>query len=260
MEKSKQIKILVLLIFILFAINYPFMDSFLERTFVQGEIVTVERVVDGDTVIANNQSVRLLGMNTPERGEKYYEEAKVFLEELVLNKTVELRFGKEKYDRYNRILGYLFLGGKNINLEIVKEGYANFYFPSGKDTYYTLFLDEWEGCLVDGGNRCEFSNDPCSKCIKLEEFDYKREIITFENICSFQCDLSNWEIKDEGRKKFIFEDFLINGKEKINIKTKDGENNSTDLFWKGEKYVWTKTGDSLFLRDKEGLLVLWDTY
>tara|TARA_Y100000310_G_scaffold121029_1_gene119793 strand:- start:618 stop:1328 length:711 start_codon:yes stop_codon:yes gene_type:complete len=236
------------------------MDSFLERVFIEGEIVTIERVVDGDTVIVNDQYVRLLGINTPEKGEKYYTEAKEFLESLVLDKEVELRFGKERKDRYNRTLGYLFLGGKNINLEIVEEGYANFYFPSGKDVYYKKFLEGWEGCLIEGGNLCESSSNVCFECIVMKDFDYNREKIVFENVCSFQCDLSGWEIKDEGRKKFIFEDFVLNGKNSVTINVGEGENNLDNLFWDGENYVWTKTGDSLFLRDKEGFLILWETY
>ena len=40
--------------------------------------------------------------NSPERGEPYYAEAKEFLNERILNKTVRLEFGKDKYDRYNR--------------------------------------------------------------------------------------------------------------------------------------------------------------
>ena len=94
----------------------------------------------------------------------------------------------------------------------------------------------------------------------MKDFDYNREKIVFENVCSFQCDLSGWEIKDEGRKKFIFEDFVLNGKNSVTINVGEGENNLDNLFWDGENYVWTKTGDSLFLRDKEGFLILWETY
>ena len=32
----------------------------------------VKRVIDGDTVVVDGVSVRLLGINTPERGEKLY--------------------------------------------------------------------------------------------------------------------------------------------------------------------------------------------
>ena len=87
----------------------------------------------------NKTSVRLLGINTPEKGEIYYGEAKEFLEYQVLNKTIRLENGKDKTDLYGRKLSYIFLGTKNINLELVKEGLANFYFPSGKDINYNDF-------------------------------------------------------------------------------------------------------------------------
>jgi len=49
------------------------------------------------------------------------------------------------------------------------------------------------------------------------------------------------------------------GKE-VMIKVGEEENTENVLFWKGESYVWTKTGDTLFLRDEEGKLVLWKGY
>ena len=82
-------------------------------------------------VLNSGEHVRLLGINTPERGELYYSEAKEFLEREVLGKVVYLeRNGK---DKYYRDLGYLFsITGENINSKIVEEGYANYYFPSLK--------------------------------------------------------------------------------------------------------------------------------
>lgn len=44
---------------------------------------------------------------------------------LVLNKTVEIK--KYGQDRYGRVLGVVFLGGKNANMEMVKAGYAEVY-------------------------------------------------------------------------------------------------------------------------------------
>jgi micrococcal nuclease len=246
------------MVLVLFLINYSFIDSFLEDLFLEGEIVIVERIVDGDTVIANNESVRLLGINTPERGERYYLEAKDFLEGIVLNKSVELKYGREERDRYGRILGYLFLNGENVNLELIENGLGNPYFPSGKDTYYLEFTSSWDKCVEKNINLCEISQDPCAKCISLEDFDNTGETIIFENICSFECDLSNWEIKDEGRKKYIFEEFILGAGEKVKIITGEGKDDSVNLFWKGENYVWTETGDTLFLRDRAGKLILYE--
>ena len=76
--KEKQLLIFVLVILIL--VNYTFIDSFLEKTYLGGEFIEVERIIDGDTVVVNSTSVRLLGINTPEKGELYSIEAKEFLE------------------------------------------------------------------------------------------------------------------------------------------------------------------------------------
>ena len=54
------------------------------------ETVIASRIIDGDTIVVNNVSIRLLGMNTPERGEKYYQEAKNYLALLISNKTIWL--------------------------------------------------------------------------------------------------------------------------------------------------------------------------
>jgi len=258
--KKKNIIILVSLIIALLAINYPFLDNALQKFLTNYESVKVERVIDGDTIKSQNQSIRLLGINSPEKGELYYIEAKEFLEELILNETVGLEFGRERYDRYNRTLAYIYINGENINLKLAEEGFANFYFPSGKDNYYNEFKRAWEQCVEDNVNLCEASTSKCASCIELIEFDYKNQRAMLYNNCNFSCDLTNWEIKDEGRKKFVFEDFVLNSGDEVEITIGEGINSNNRLYWSGEEYVWTKTGDALFLRDENGKLVLWESY
>jgi micrococcal nuclease len=258
MEKRDKVLLLVVLIIMLITINYPFLDDILTRFLDNSEYGLVERVIDGDTVEINGTSVRLLGINAAEKGEKYSKEATSFLERLVLNKTVKLIFGKDKTDLYGRKLSYLFIRRKNINLEIVKEGYANPYFPSGRDKYYKPFYDAWEDCE---NNMCERSLDVCAECIKLIELDYKDEIVILENICSNRCNISQWSLKDEGRKKFIFENFVLEPHKKVSIVVKEsGDGNNDVLIWKRADYVWTDSGDALFLRDSDARLVLWKSY
>ena len=242
----------------LITINYPFLDDALTRFLDDSEYGVVERVIDGDTVEINGTSVRLLGINSPEKGEKYYDEAKLFLEGLVLNKTVKLEFGKDKTDRYGRKLSYLFIGRKNINLKIVEEGLANPYFPSDRDKYYKKYYNAWEKC---NKNLCERSLDICADCVELIELDYKDEIVILQNICSNICNVSQWSIKDEGRKKFIFENFILDAGKKISIVVKkSGSGNEGVLIWERADYVWTDSGDALFLRDADDRLVLWKSY
>ena len=260
-QKKKQILLLISLILILFIINYSFIDKALKEFLLDSETAVVERVIDGDTIVIDNKtSVRLLGINSPERGEPYYNEAKEFLEMIVLNKTVELKFGKDKYDMYHRILAYVFLRGENVNLELVDEGLANFYFPSGRDVYYDKFVRVWEKCIKMNENLCERSTDECAECIELKKFDYKNQIVVFYNKCDFNCELSGWKIKDEGRKNFIFPQFVLEKNKQVEIKAEEGTNTKSTLFWTGEEYVWTSSGDTLLLRDDDGKLVLWESY
>lgn len=245
-SKTKQFLFLLVLVVILFAVNYPFLDRMLERNFLSPEYVFIERVIDGDTVVANGTSIRMLGINTPEKGEMYYSEAKAFLENLVLNKSVRIeRHGK---DLYKRDLAFLFIDDENLNVKIVENGFANVYILDNK-IYETQLREAWENCVNKNINFCKKSDDKCANCISLKELDYKKDIAVFENVCDFDCNLNGWSIKDEGRKKFVF-DSVLKSDESVEV--------TADDF--GQEYVWTDTGDTLFLRDKDGGLVLWESY
>jgi endonuclease YncB( thermonuclease family) len=98
--------------------------------------LTVSRVTDGDTIQVRDgragKTIRLVGIDAPELSHKkrepsqpYAHAATKFLAGLVLNKTVEIKeYGQ---DRYGRTLAVVFLAGKNVNLEMVKAGYAEVY-------------------------------------------------------------------------------------------------------------------------------------
>lgn len=258
MKRRKEIILLGVLIFLLFAINYNSLDNMLGDFLDESETEVVKRIIDGDTIVVENDThVRLLGINTPEKGEKYYNEAKEFLTKIILNKTIVLEYGKEKYDRYDRELAYVFYNNANVNLELVDEGYANFYFPSGKDEYYDEFVKNWEHCIANNKNLCENSEDECANCIVLKNLYVEKQEIIFYNKCSFDCSLKDWTVKDEGRKKFIFENFILGKNKEVKIIVGNETDNKGVLYWKNKDYVWTKTGDTLFLRDEEGKLVLW---
>jgi micrococcal nuclease len=264
-KKLKEKIILTFLLFFLFLINYKFLDEKLTGFFIESESGVVQRIVDGDTIIINNESIRLLGINTPEKKEKYYEEAKEFLNKTLFNKTVKIEYGKEKYDRYKRKLAFIFLGNKNINVEMVKEGFANVYILN-ENRYEKELRNSWEECIKENERLCEKSKDKCSNCIELKDIDLKSQIAVFYNKCNFSCNLTDWTIKDEGRKKFVFPYFILeeNNSLIIYIQNKNESLNNFDnlkysniLYWENEDYVWTSTGDTLFLRDSNNNLVLW---
>ncbi|MEM0325182.1 MAG: thermonuclease family protein [Candidatus Aenigmatarchaeota archaeon] len=104
------------------------------------EIRYVAYVIDGDTFVdKNGERVRLIGINTPEIGERCYEEAKARLKELIEKKYVKLVYDVKRKDRYNRTLAYVFVNDLNVNLIMIKEGYAVVY----PDRLNTRFLNEF---------------------------------------------------------------------------------------------------------------------
>lgn len=260
-ENKKYRVLLVFLIFLLLIFNYDFFNTELTKLLTDSEYAIVTRVIDGDTLeIENGDRVRLLGINCPEKGDKYYNDAKEFLENLTLNKTVRLEFGKKKYDLYDRTLAYVFADDVFVNIKIVEQGFANLYFPESQKLHYAEFSDAWERCLEKNINICEVSSARCKNCIQLNQLDYNSQRLNLENICDFACNLDKWEIKDEGRKTFVFDDFILGAKKQISLVVGNETDTPDVLYWKKETYVWTESGDSLFLRDSVGKLVLWETY
>lgn len=263
-EIKKELILLIICISLLILINYNYLDSELEDFLFQPQSKTIEvsRVIDGDTIVyereGNETSVRLLGINTPEEGERFYSEAKKFLESRILNKPVKLIYNEEKHDMYGRELAYVFYKNKNLNLMLIEEGLANHYFPSGKDSHYSDFLKAWERCVNKEKGLCKGSEDKCSGCIELKKADNVEQKVVFYNSCNFECNLTNWTIKDEGRKKFNFQGFVLDPKKEVEIRVGEGTSKEGLLFWEDESYVWTSSGDTLFLRDSEGDLVLWE--
>jgi len=119
----------------------------------------VTKVVDGDTiVIEGGQRVRLLNIDTREKGENCYAEAKERMEELVLLKNITLEADKEDKDQYGRLLRYVYLDDANINMEMVAEGLAvvHIYEPNVK--YREQFAEYERQARERGG--CVWTTTP----------------------------------------------------------------------------------------------------
>jgi endonuclease YncB( thermonuclease family) len=104
--------------------------------------IYVSSVIDGDTFkLSNNDIIRLLCVDTPEKGSKGYEDAKNFLEDLVLNKDITKEislvnpresFGEDYLDKYNRKLRFVYLNKDTlneifVNQEIINQDYGELF-------------------------------------------------------------------------------------------------------------------------------------
>ncbi|MEA4957721.1 Endonuclease YncB [bioreactor metagenome] len=91
-----------------------------------------ENVVDGDTIdVSGVGRIRLVGINTPERGEEGYQNSTDFVKQKCLGKTVYLDIDDVKNkDKYGRVLAIVYIDGISINEELLKRGYAEImYIP-----------------------------------------------------------------------------------------------------------------------------------
>ena len=91
---------------------------------------TVERVVDGDTIVfkagdAKTQRVRLADIDTPELDQPWGGEAKAALKGWAENRRAQIRIVDT--DRYGRLVATLWIDGKNINRRLVANGHAWVY-------------------------------------------------------------------------------------------------------------------------------------
>lgn len=135
MNRLKKLLFLVFLIILAYGINL-----FLSPSNGEFEAYTVTKVSDGDTIWANNEKIRIIGVNTPELKSKedFSNEAKDLTKSLVLNKKVYFEKDMGERDKYNRLLRYVWLKKpKKINREeiekntlegiLLAKGYARVY-------------------------------------------------------------------------------------------------------------------------------------
>ena len=93
------------------------------------------KVSDGDTMnvqkVENGKftgeviKIRMFGIDAPEKTQDYGIESKQALEKLVNGKTLEIE--EKNRDRYGRTVAVVYVNGKNVNEEMVKNGNAWWY-------------------------------------------------------------------------------------------------------------------------------------
>jgi len=116
----------LIIVFLLFFILIRFVGKLGHET---GQTGNVVRVIDGDTVeLRDHGRVRLLGIDTPEENELYYDSASIFLANLVKNKAVGVKPGTRARDHYGRLLAYLYIDDTIlVNEKIIAGGYGYVY-------------------------------------------------------------------------------------------------------------------------------------
>ena len=117
----KTTLIAILTLVIGFVGGKTYQDS-LESKIPTNPIVT--RIIDGDNLeLDSGESLRLYGINCPEKGKSLSQEAIDLTTKLALNKQIRIEY-QPNYtkDTWGRILGFVFIEDTFLNEELVKSG------------------------------------------------------------------------------------------------------------------------------------------
>jgi len=241
--EKKHAFLLALLVTIVFFGNFLFFHSFTSER----EKITIIRVLDGDTVgLEDGRTVRLLNINTPEKGTPGAQQATQFLSQYI-NKTTELEsMGTEKY---GRTLGRLYYDDDYINWEIIRNGLGNIFLTNAEEI--DSFNQAQQQAIAEGQGIWEHS--PYYGCATIV-INIKDEYVDLTVGCNVS--LKGWTLSDESTKKYVFAE--LQGKE-IRLYSGYGQDSFDARYWnKGD--VWNNDKDSAILRDNKGLLVAFYSY
>jgi len=244
MQKSQAFT-LSLLITLLIAANIYLFSSFNER---EKQTALVTRVIDGDTLIINNETtIRLLNINTPEKGKTGYEDAKAFLSSLE-NLTIE--FESTGTEKYGRTLARIY-APNYVNLELVEKGLATKFLVSENEL---SVFEKAEKKAVENELGI-WSKSDFFGCLESEINQFE-EIIIITNNCQ-EINLKDWIIKDESRKNYKFPELIIG---KVKVSSGEGDNSETDFFLQSKQDIWNNDRDTLYVFDEEGNIAHHHTY
>ena len=221
-------------------------------------------VVDGDTFyLGNGDKVRMLGINTPESGRPYAQEATDFLTNMILGKEVTLVNDSKNgdSDSYGRLLAHVYVDDTFVNYEIIKAGFAFWYpYTSGTD-----FDSEYEEAQDYASNNMAGLWTESSYNLTIDYIEYdpegdeaEGEYVVLTNHENYNVSMVGWFLQDEAAQTAYEFDFIITNNTSIRIYTGDGTDNATTLFWGWHQGIWNNSGDFAIIQDENGYMV--DSY
>jgi len=145
-----------------------FINAHASQNIIRTVTGTVTKVSDGDTIHITTPEqtklkIRLYGIDAPETpkinrqsgqvhqpGQPYGEEAQKALKYKIMGKQVKLEI--LDIDKYKRMVCMVWLDDRNINLEMVREGFAEAFIEYLKPPYKSEFMKAEQEARAGGKN------------------------------------------------------------------------------------------------------------
>jgi endonuclease YncB( thermonuclease family) len=234
------------------------------------------QVVDGDTLDIvgprGEFTVRIIGINTPESGECFSDEATAALAGLVAGQELVLVPDRSDLDQYERSLRYVeTVAGVDVGAELVAGGYAiaRRYPPdvARADVYAALQRDAqrelrglWapDACGTSDLGGVEIAIDINADAPGDDSLNLNGEWVRFTNSGVDAVDLDGWEVADESAShRYRFSDLRLDPGAAVTLFTGCGPDDESARYWcVSGSAVWNNSGDTVFLRDPLGNIVV----
>ncbi|HSK06685.1 MAG TPA: lamin tail domain-containing protein [Acidimicrobiia bacterium] len=245
------------------------------------EPATVVSVTDGDTIRVGleggpDTTVRLIGINSPEIGECFAEEAARGLSDLApVGTAIGMTRDVSEADEFGRLLRYLWRGGMSLNEEMVRRGLA-IARRDPPDTTMAEILERAQAEAMEsqrglwGPDACGTRSDVVLRIVAVEydapgddSLNLNQEWVEIGNDGAVPVDLTGWEIRDESagnRYRFPI-GFTLAPDETVTVRSGCGDDFGTDLFWCSVGVaIWNNDGDTVFLIDSNGNIHAVESY
>jgi len=236
-------------------------------------VATVVSITDGDTLEVSlrdgtRDTLRLIGINTPESGECWADEAALALQTLVpVGTDIGLTVDVSDRDQFDRLLRYLWVGSMSVNEELMRRGagISRRYppdtgmadrFESAQSSAKAASLGLW------APDACGPAADADLRIVELvadapgnDNENLSGEWVEVRNLGANLVDMSGWGVKDESAShRFAFPaGFTLAPGESVTVYTGCGDDFGTDLYWCAVgSAVWNNDGDTAFLTDPNG--------
>jgi micrococcal nuclease len=241
---------------------------------------TVSDVVDGDTIVVersgNEERVRIVGVNTPESGECLADRATDRLAELIEDRPVRLVRDTSDTDEFDRLLRYVeTVDGVDVGAVLVAEGlavarrfepdvaraleYERLQADARTDAAGLWAPDACGPATVAAGTvEITVNADPPGD----DTDDLTGEWVEFTNTGGERLDLDGFVVADESASnRYEFDAVTLAPGRTVRLVTGCGTDTDALVHWcSGGSAIWNNGGDTVFLRDRSGNLVVALTY
>jgi endonuclease YncB( thermonuclease family) len=228
---------------------------------IQNYNMTVTEVIDGDTFyLGNGDKIRMLGINTPESGKPYSQEATEFLTSMLMGKEVTLvnDSKNDDSDSYGRLLSHVYINDTLVNYEIIKVGLA-FWYPYTSGTDMDEMYEEAQH-YASNNTLGLWTESSYNLTIDYIEYDPEGEeadgeYLVLTNHENYNISMVGWYLQDEAAQTAYEFNFTIMNNTSIRIYTGLGTDNETTLFWGWHQGIWNNSGDFAIIQDQNGYMV-----